>query len=87
LGIPANKETKQWRIKAHDAFDQLWKVKKVMSRKRCYAWMQEVMDMTPDEAHIGRFDIPQCQKLIDLVFKKIRKDLESEPDIEITGLG
>ncbi len=66
LGTPADKETKKARIRAHDAFDQLWKDKH-MSRGEAYVWMQEAMDMTPAEAHIGNFTIEQCDELEVLV--------------------
>ncbi len=65
LGIPANKETRELRIKAHDAFDALWKDGH-MSRPEAYCWMQREMRLTPAEAHIGRFSAEQCQRLIDL---------------------
>ena len=68
LGIPANKETKEWRMRAHDEFDGLWKGKApVMNRKESYVWMQKTMEMTTDEAHIGKFDIKQCQDLIEAI--------------------
>lgn len=66
LGIPANKETKEWRIKAHNEFDKLWK-SKGYKRSTCYRLLQELMDMTPDEAHIGRFNINQCKTLIKIL--------------------
>ena len=66
LGIPANKATKQKRIEAHEWFDSLWD-DGPMKRKEAYKWMQHSMGMTPDEAHIGRFTIEQCDKLISLV--------------------
>jgi ssDNA-binding Zn-finger/Zn-ribbon topoisomerase 1 len=62
LGIPANKETKQARIRAHDAFDRLWKGGR-MTRAQAYGWMQRAMDLSKDEAHIGRFSIEQCEAL------------------------
>jgi ssDNA-binding Zn-finger/Zn-ribbon topoisomerase 1 len=65
LGIPANKETRDWRIKAHDAFDQLWKgPRRCMKRPEAYLWMQRMMCMSEDEAHIGRLNIEQCERLI-----------------------
>jgi hypothetical protein len=68
LGIPANAETKLWRIKAHAAFDVLWKgddeFPALMRRREAYKWMQDAMGMKPDDAHIGRFDIDDCKKLI-----------------------
>lgn len=62
LGIPADKKTKKARMRAHDAFDQLWKDKH-MSRTQAYEWMQEAMEMSEDEAHIGRFTEEQCDEL------------------------
>ncbi len=85
LGIPADHETKQWRIKAHAAFDTLWNKKSSRGRKRgkAYKWMQKAMGLTEAEAHIGRFDIAQCQKLIALVEKRKlaiqRHQAEKEP--------
>lgn len=66
LGLPADKKTKKARMRAHDAFDQLWKDKH-MSRSAAYQWMQEAMEMSEDEAHIGRFTEDQCDKLEVLV--------------------
>ena len=64
LGIPASKETKQYRMKAHDAFDRLWKQPtKVTDRAGAYKWMRAVMHLTEEEAHIGRFTIEQCEEL------------------------
>lgn len=62
LGTPADKETKKARIRAHDCFDQLWK-KGHMSRGDAYAWMREAMELTAEEAHIGRFDVDKCDRL------------------------
>ena len=62
LGIPGNAETKKARIRAHDSFDQLWKVAH-MERADAYVWMQEAMEMTGDEAHIGKFTIDLCDQL------------------------
>jgi len=70
LGIPASKETKQARMKAHDAFDMLWKQPtKVIDRRGAYKWMQAMMNLTTEEAHIGRFTIEQCEELCGLVEK------------------
>ena len=63
LGIPADKPTKQARIRAHEAFDRLWKRGR-RSRSQAYAWLREAMDLTEDEAHIGRFDMAQGEELI-----------------------
>jgi hypothetical protein len=62
LGIPADKVTKAARIKAHDAFDKLWQGGQ-MRRVEAYTWMQRVMGMTKEQAHIGRFTKAECEKL------------------------
>ena len=63
LGIPANKATKGARIRAHDVFDRLW-MTSLMTRDGAYRWMCRVMDLSEDEAHIGKFTIEQCETLI-----------------------
>jgi hypothetical protein len=73
LGVPADKETKQARIRAHDAFDTLWK-SGLMKRGEAYRWMQDAMGMSEDEAHIGRFGSEQCELLIQKV-KVVTGDL------------
>jgi len=65
LGVPAGQKTKQLRIQAHQAFDQLWK-DQGMSRKQAYRWMQKKMGLSKDQAHIGNFDDKQCRELIEL---------------------
>lgn len=65
LGIPANAETKKWRIEAHKAFDKLWKNGGCMSRKQAYRHLRERMNLTAMECHIGRFDISQCKRVIE----------------------
>jgi len=75
LGIPADKMTKKARIEAHDAFDQLWKGKH-MARGEAYQWMQEAMEMTEEEAHIGRFGADQCEELV----HKVETYLEEKED-------
>ena len=69
MGIPANAETKKVRIKAHEAFDTLWK-NNGLTRKEAYNWMQEILELTKEEAHISRFDKKTCEKLIDMINKK-----------------
>jgi hypothetical protein len=63
---PADAETKAARNRAHEAFDALWKTDR-LSRHGAYRWMQRKMGMTRDEAHIGFFDVAQCEQLIGLL--------------------
>lgn len=66
LGVPANKETKLARMKAHEAFDAMWKRRKI-SRTKGYAWLQKAMGLTADEAHIAKFTKDQCEKLVQII--------------------
>ena len=63
LGRLANAELRMAKRKAHAAFDPLWKSGQ-MSRKKAYALLSEKMGLTPDETHIGMFDVEQCKTVI-----------------------
>lgn len=66
LGVPATKETRSWRVRAHEAFDRLWKGSdKRMTRSAAYDHMQKLLNMTAEEAHIGNFEIEQCYDLME----------------------
>ena len=75
LGIPADTETKSWRMRAHQAFDQFWKHKK-WTRPEGYQWMQRVMNLSEDDAHIGKFTSEQCEQLILIVNREIENNDE-----------
>tara|TARA_Y100000310_G_C20547820_1_gene746498 strand:- start:421 stop:813 length:393 start_codon:yes stop_codon:yes gene_type:complete len=72
LGVPANTATKQARMRAHKAFDALWKREEggTMRRKDAYAWLQKAMGLSADETHIGRFNEEQCAQVCTLVKEK-----------------
>jgi ssDNA-binding Zn-finger/Zn-ribbon topoisomerase 1 len=72
LGVPADKETKQARIKAHAAFDQMWKTRE-MSRTQAYQWLCEALGLAKDEAHIGKFTKEQCARLCAILAAKMIK--------------
>lgn len=72
MGIPANRETIEWRKKAHNTFDPYVK-KWFRNRREGYRFMQNAMGLSPRDAHISKFDIEQCKKLI-----KIITDSENE---------
>lgn len=66
LGHPADQETKQLRIKAHNLFDQLWKTG-AMRRGEAYRWLQNALSLGSEEAHIGKFTKTQCELLIKIL--------------------
>jgi ssDNA-binding Zn-finger/Zn-ribbon topoisomerase 1 len=70
LGIPGDAKTKAARQRAHKAFDTLWHgAQAPMSRTEAYLWLQDVTGLPKGEAHIGRFSVRQCDRLIRLVEK------------------
>ena len=66
MGTPADAETREWRKKAHKAFDKIWNLYGY-SRKEAYGLLQSIMKMTAREAHISRFTKEDCQKLLKLL--------------------
>lgn len=74
LGIPGNKETKEWRIKAHAALDPKWgrndsvfdKPTQKYRRKVAYNWLAGRLGIKEvrRDCHIAMFDIEKCQKVI-----------------------
>jgi hypothetical protein len=60
LGTMANKELRQWRMKAHAHIDPLWKSGQ-MKRGAMYAKLQKTFGF---EVHIGESDIELCQKIL-----------------------
>ena len=69
LGYPANRDTRQARMKLHNLrLDPLWKKDKRTGRKgpfkrsEVYLYLQRCMHLAADEAHTGMFTIEQCRE-------------------------
>lgn len=71
LGRLANKELRDWKMKAHDAFDPIWKSHK-MRRKLAYKWLSEQMGIPWEKTHIGMFDVEQCKQVIQICNAALR---------------
>jgi hypothetical protein len=71
LGRLANAELRTWKIRAHAAFDPLWKTGG-MGRSDAYALMAELLHIEPRAAHIGMFDVEQCQALVQALAERAR---------------
>jgi hypothetical protein len=63
LGVLANKETREWRMKAHAVFDPLWKTGK-MERDDAYKILQRHFNR---QVHIAQSDIETCKQIITLI--------------------
>jgi len=78
LGTLADKETRQWRMKAHEKFDPIWhkrlkhlkrknkEAKQREARDGCYRKLADLMSIYSEKCHIGMFDSEQCKQVIAL---------------------
>lgn len=70
LGRLANAELRQWKQRAHAAFDPLWKrgskQQRFKRRRDAYAWLANNMGLSGDACHIGMFNVTQCKQVVDL---------------------
>lgn len=63
LGILANAELREWKKKAHAAFDPLWENGKY-TRKKAYRILADKLG--EEEVHIGESDVDKCKKIIEI---------------------
>jgi len=67
-GEPAGRVIVAARVTAHCWFDRLWEVEQApMTRKEAYEWLAEQLGMAAKECHIGKFDVRQCERVIEAV--------------------
>jgi hypothetical protein len=71
LGRIANAELREWKKKAHAAFDPLWK-SSYMNRHRAYKWLSDTLGIPPQYTHIGMFGVETCKKVVELSLKEIQ---------------
>lgn len=70
LGVPAGGATKDARIRAHAAFDQLWQMPGLHGRERrrrrgrAYVWLARQLGR--EEVHMGKMTIAECDQVIAL---------------------
>jgi hypothetical protein len=79
LGRLATKELREWKMRAHAAFDPLWKVRILRrqkgwkkSRGKGYQWLAEQLGLPCDECHIGYFTIEQCKRVVEICTPYLR---------------
>ncbi len=77
LGRLANAELREWKKRAHAAFDPIWQYGRFRRRRNAaYEWLAEKMGLTKEETHIGMFDVPQCKQVIQIVYNERRNSHE-----------
>lgn len=75
MGIPADKDTRAARVRAHEAFDGLRKARK-WARRGSYVWLARKMEMEFNDCHVAMFDIPQCEAVVRICDHAARDDRE-----------
>lgn len=65
LGRVANKELRQLKHQAHEAFDQIWK-EGYLPRTAAYEVLSTAFRLPKEQTHIGMFDEELCRKVIRL---------------------
>jgi len=64
LAKPAGRQVRSLRRRAHKVFDRLWKGKDpLMNRKDAYKLLQQMLNVSEEEAHIGQLSKKQLQAL------------------------
>ena len=66
LGRLANAELRQAKMRAHKAFDPIWKSGR-MTRRQAYAWLATRLEIPKGQAHIGMFDVETCLKVVQIM--------------------
>jgi hypothetical protein len=62
----ANGTLRAARHEAHLAFDALWKSAH-MSRTHAYHWLAEKMGIAIAACHIGKFNLKQCDEVVEIM--------------------
>jgi len=72
LGRLANKELREWKMRAHAAFDPMWKPASAdpptrgQNRTAAYHWLAKQLGVLPEACHIGWFDVDQCRRVVEI---------------------
>ena len=61
------------RIEAHRTFDRLWK-EGHLSRGQAYQWLQQKMNLSPDDAHMKQMSVEQCEKVTQLALTYLQRN-------------
>ena len=71
LGRLADPELREWRSRAHVAFDPLWTARmlwfgspKHLARNATYWWLADRLIIAREACHIASFDVLTCQRVV-----------------------
>jgi len=71
LGRLANAELREWKKKAHDAFDPIWK-SNYKSRHEAYEWLSNQLRIPREYTHIGYFGVDTCKIVVELFKNELK---------------
>ena len=75
LGIHANADMREWKIKCHDLFDALWRSeqtsKQRQRRTKLYRRLAKELHIPQDECHFGYFDFEMLKKAYKVLTENI----------------
>jgi hypothetical protein len=67
LGTIPTEETKMLRRQLHARIDPLWRNQargKKKARGSVYGWLQKIMNLSPLDCHVGKFDADMCKRAL-----------------------
>lgn len=73
LGRLANAELREWKKKAHEAFDPLWQQGIFESRNDAYGWLSDFLKLPIEYTHIGMFGVDTCKKVVLYIESNLEK--------------
>jgi len=71
LGRLANAELREWKKKAHAAFDPIYK-SNYKTRHEAYDWLSIVLKIPRHYTHIGYFNLETCKKVVEICLKEMQ---------------
>lgn len=69
LGLLANKEMREMKVKCHSLFDERWKNKKHKSRRKAYEQLANQLNIPVSDCHFGHFDMGMLNKAYEILRK------------------
>lgn len=72
LGRLADTALRAAKQRAHAAFDPIWQKEcagtgfKGRARRSAYAWLADAMGMKPEDCHVGKLDVAECDRVVEL---------------------
>ena len=70
LGRLANLELRQAKMRAHAAFDPLWRARdrsqRPKTRSEAYAWLARQLGIERERCHIGEMDVEMCERVVEV---------------------